>query len=260
MRIWAGFLFACLTLGAACQPASADDVFSTEQKAAIEGIVHDYYLNHPDAFIEAIRRAQSTIRASGESGARATIAQRRKDITGDTRDPVVGDLNGDVTLVEFFDYRCPYCKRSQPDLAALMKEDPHVRIVYKELPVLGQDSVFAARASLAAGWQGKYQALHDAMLAAPAPLTNEAVVKLAEAQGLDKDRLLHDMTSPEIAATLARNSELAHALGINGTPSFVIGDLLVPGAIEPAGLRKLIAAQRNPAHEAPAVQASAGAK
>ncbi len=163
----------------------------------------------------------------------------------DGRDPVAGNAQGDVTVVEFFDYRCPYCKRSQPDIAALIKDDPHVRIVYKDLPVLGHDSVFAARAALAAARQGGYQRLHDAMLEVPGQLTNEAVITLAEAQGLDKDRLLQDMASPEVAANLARNTELAHALGINGTPSFVVGELLVPGAIEPAGLRKLVMAQRD---------------
>jgi protein-disulfide isomerase len=227
------------------QVCVAQEVFTPAQKSAIESILHDYYLNHPDAFIEAIRKAQSTIRAGGDPSARATVEQKHNELMSDARDPVAGNPEGDVTVVEFFDYRCPYCKRSQPDITALLSADPHVRIVYKDLPVLGQDSVFAARAALAAARQGGYQRLHDAMLEAPGKLTNEAVITLAEAQGLNKDRLLQDMASPEIAANLARNAELAHALGINGTPSFVVGTLLVPGAIEPSGLRKLVTAQRD---------------
>jgi protein-disulfide isomerase len=239
------FFALSLATGMTSQACIAQEVFTPEQKSAIESILHDYYLNHPDAFIEAIRKAQSTIRAGGDPSARATVAQKHNELMADARDPVVGNPQGDVTIVEFFDYRCPYCKRSQPDITALINDDPHVRIVYKDLPVLGQDSVFAARAALAAAHQGGYQRLHNAMLEAPGQLTNETVITLAEAQGLDKDRLLRDMASPEVAAILARNAELAHGLGINGTPSFVVGELLVPGAIEASGLRKLVTAQRD---------------
>lgn len=242
---WLRCLTAVLITGALSKNPRAQEVFSSGQKTAIESILHDYYLNHPEAFIEAIRKAQSAIRAGGDLSVRATVAQKRNELVADVRDPVAGDANGDVAIVEFFDYRCPYCKRAHPDLAALMNEDPQIRTVYKDLPVLGPDSVFAARAALAAERQGGYGRLHDAMLEAPGPLTNEAVIKLAVAAGLDKDRLTQDMASPDVAANLARNSELAHALGINGTPSFVVGDLLVPGAIEPSGLRKLVAAQRD---------------
>ena len=242
---WVKYSAIGLAFGLISQACIAQEVFTSEQKLAIEFILHDYYLNHTDAFIEAICKAQSTIRAGGDLSARVTVVQKHNELMADARDPVAGNPQGDVTVVEFFDYRCPYCKRSQPDITALINDDPHVRIVYKDLPVLGQDSVFAARAALAAARQGGYQRLHDAMLEAPGQLTNETVITLAQAQGLDKDRLLQDMASPEVAANLARNSELAHALGINGTPSFVVGELVVPGAIEPSGLRKLVTAQRD---------------
>jgi protein-disulfide isomerase len=230
---------------AAIKPTDAEEVFSPGQKTAIEAIVHDYYLNHPDAFIEAIQKAQSVARASGDPSARATIAKRRNDLFADARTPVVGNTVGDITVVEFFDYRCPYCKRGHPNILALIKEDPGVRIVYKDLPVLGPDSAFAARAALAASLQGGYQRLHDALLESTGPLTNDAVMALADAAGLNKERLAQDMSALEVEGALARNAELANALGIHGTPSYVIEDTLVPGAIEPAAMRKLIAARRE---------------
>jgi len=237
-------LLTLLALGA-IKPTKAEEVFSTGQKTAIEAIIHDYYLNHPDAFIEAIQKAQSVARASGDTSARAIIAKRRNDLIADTRTPVAGNTVGDVTVVEFFDYRCPYCKRGHPNILALVKDDPGVRIVYKDLPVLGPDSSFAARAALAASLQGGYQQLHNALLETTGPLTNDAVMALAGAAGLNRDRLAQDMGSPEVEGALARNAELANALGIHGTPSYVVGDTLVPGAIESAAMRRLIASRRE---------------
>jgi protein-disulfide isomerase len=234
--------FRCLLVAvlalAAIEPTEAEEVFSPGQKTAIEAIVHDYYLNHPDAFIEAIQKAQSVARASGGPSAQAAIAKRRNDLFADLRTPVVGNTAGDVTVVEFFDYRCPYCKRGHPNILALIKDDPGV-------PVLGPDSAFAARAAVAASLQGGYQRLHDALLEATVPLTNDAVMALADAAGLNKERLARDMSSLEVDGALARNAELANALGIHGTPSYVVEDTLVPGAIEPAAMRKLIAARRE---------------
>ena len=245
MPYWLRCAMVCLLLVPTARKSVAEEVFSNEQKTAIESILHDYYLNHPEAFIEAIRKAQSVLRAGGDSTARASVAQRRNDLVADPQTPVGGNTSGNVTIVEFFDYRCPYCKRAHPDILGLIREDREVRIVYKDLPVLGPDSVFAARAALAASLQGGYQRLHDAMLESSTPLTNEAVLALADASGLDRQRLARDMTSPEVEGILARNAELAHSLGINGTPSFVVGDTLVPGAIEPAGMKKLVLSQRE---------------
>ena len=239
-----------LLLAAVPATAPAAEPFSDAQKAAIEQILRDYYLNHPEAFIEAIKRAQTVMRAGGDPSARRALAERRGDLVNDPQAPVAGNAQGDVTVVEFFDYRCPHCKRAQPGINALLSEDRGVRVVYKELPVLGPDSVFAARAALAASRQGRYLQLHNAMMDAAMPLTNEAVFALAEASGLDRAQLARDMVSPEVDGMLARNAELARALGINGTPSFVVGDTLIPGAIEPASLRQLIATQRRAAQAA----------
>jgi protein-disulfide isomerase len=245
--IWPRCVLVALLLLVATKKPMAQDVFTAGQKTAIESIVHNYYLNHPDAFIEVLQKAQSVARAAGDASTRMALVKRRNDIIADPRTPVVGNPHGDVTVVEFFDYRCPYCRRAHPNIAALIKDDPNVRIVYKDLPVLGPDSTFAAKAALAASLQGGYQRLHDTLLETPGPLTNDVVMTLAEAAGLNRERLMHDMSSPEVEGVLARNAELANALGIRGTPSYVVDDTLVPGAIEPAGMRKLIENRREAA-------------
>ena len=229
--------------------SAAQEALTQEHKRAVEALIHNYYMSHPEAFIEALKNAQNFSRASATNTANpAAIAARRNDLIADPRTPSIGNAHGDVTIVEFFDYRCPYCKRVHSSIADLVKDDPNVRILYKDLPVLGPESVFAARAALAASMQGAYQHMHDAMLEATSPLTNDTVMALAEAAGLNKTRLQQDMNAPEVDAALARNADLAKALGIRGTPSFVVADTVIPGAIEPSGMRKLVEASRQGLH------------
>jgi protein-disulfide isomerase len=151
-----------------------------------------------------------------------------------------------VTLVEFFDYRCPYCKQVSPSLQALLKEDPKLRVVYKEFPVLGRESVFAARAALAARKQGKYELFHNALMALKGQLGDDIVLKTAGAVGIDVEKLKADMGAPEIEAQIRRNHELAQALDIRGTPAFIVGTTLIPGAVDVATLRQKIAEARKP--------------
>jgi protein-disulfide isomerase len=252
---WFRWLLVGLIAITLTKQSAAQDVLTQEQKSAIEALIHNYYLSHPEAFIEALKNAQSFSRASATNATNtaptanpATVAARRNDLIADPRTPSIGNANGDVTIVEFFDYRCPYCKRVHPSIADLVKDDPNVRIIYKDLPVLGPDSVFAARVALAASMQGAYQHMHDAMLEATSPLTNDTVMALAEAAGLNKARLQQDMNAPEVEAALARNADLAKALGIRGTPTFVVADTVIPGAIEPSGMRKLVEATRQGLH------------
>lgn len=235
-----------LALAAAPAAAPAQPAPLTEgQKEAVQQLIHDYYLEHPEALIEAFQRAQATLRAQQQTAAKRMLSDRRGELVADPQAPVAGNAQGDVTIVEFFDYRCAYCKKAHPGMAGLLAEEPGVRFVHKQLPVLGPDSVFAARAALAAQAQGRYLAFHDAMMSASGALTNEAVFAIADQVGLDRARLARDMVSPEVEAALAKNAALAKALGINGTPSFVVGDTLVPGVAEPAALRQMIAAQRQ---------------
>jgi len=238
-------VFCCATLALApWRPADAEEPVP-EQRKAIENLIHDYLLQHPDVLIDALRAAEQKIKSDAGEKAKQALAARRKEIFDDPQTPVGGNPKGDVTLVEFFDYRCPYCKQVQPRLQELLAGDHNLRIAYKEFPILGAVSVAAARAALAAQRQGKYEAFHNAMMAASGQITDETVYQVAKTVGLDVDRLKRDMAAPQIEAALKANHTLAEALDITGTPGFVIGDQIVPGAIELSSLKELVAEARR---------------
>src|SRR5262249_55452589 len=148
-------------------------------------------------------------------------------------------------IVEFFDYRCPYCKQMEPALEALLREDGNIRIVYKEFPILGKDSVYASHMALAAKKQGKYDAFHAAMMATKGHVDEGVVEQVAKSAGLDLSRAQIDMGAAEIDDIISRNVDLARALNIQGTPAFLIGEELVPGAVDIATLREKIALARK---------------
>jgi protein-disulfide isomerase len=227
-------------------PARAAEPFTPDQKEAIEKIIRDYFMAHPDFMVDVIHAAQQKLKAEKAAEAKQAITSKRDELINDETAPVAGNPKGDVTIVEFFDYRCPYCKQVEPSLEALLKEDGKLRIVYKEFPVLGPASIYASRIALAARKQGKYTAFHNAMMAAKGQITEETVLKVAKAAGLDVERAKADMNAADIDEIIKRNYALAEALDIQGTPAFVIGDALVPGATDIDGLRKLIAEARKP--------------
>jgi protein-disulfide isomerase len=238
---WALLLF-CAASPAA--PASAQQM-TPQQRRTIEGIVHDYLLNHPQVLIDALRSAERKLDSDAKEKAASTIADRRSEIFDDPATPVGGNKHGDISLVEFFDYQCPYCKRVQPSLERLAKKDKGLRLVYKEFPILGPVSVVAARAALAARLQGKYDAFHAAMMARTGHIADDTVYEVAASVGIDVARLKRDMASPQIAADLKANRALARKLGITGTPAFVIGHRIIPGAVSLDDLRQLVADARK---------------
>jgi protein-disulfide isomerase len=240
-------LLICLAaaLLAATPLARAADAVTPAQKSAFEQIIHDYILQHPEVVIEALQSAEDKMKAQGEERARAAVVERRQELLEDPAAPVAGNPKGDVTIVEFFDYRCPYCKQVEPALEALLKEDRQLRIVYKELPILGKDSVYATRAALAARKQAKYDKFHAAMMAAKGQIDEKIILQVAASTGLDVERLKSDMNASEIDDVIKRNYDLAQALDIHGTPAFVIGGELVPGAIDIATMKQKIAAARK---------------
>jgi len=238
-------VFCCAVLALApWRPAGAAEL-APDQRQAIESIIRDYLLQHPEVLIEAMRAAEEKVKTEAGEKAKQALIARGSEIFDDPGTPVGGNPKGDVTLVEFFDYRCPYCKQVQPRLKELLAGDHQLRIAYKEFPILGSVSVAAARAALAAHRQSKYEAFHDAMMAASGQITEDTVYQVADAVGLDVDRLKRDMSSPPIDAVLKANRALAEALDITGTPGFVIGDQIVPGAIELSSLRDLVAGARG---------------
>jgi protein-disulfide isomerase len=224
-------------------PLAAD--FTPEQRKAIEAIIHDYLTKNPDVLLDALQAAEDKIKGEARDKAAQALSTRRREIFDDPETPFAGNPKGDVSLVEFFDYRCPYCKQVEPALEALLGEDRQLRFVYKEFPVLGPESVTASKAALAARKQGKYDALHRALMALKGQINETAVLKTAESVGVDVERLKRDMAAPEIARALKANTELADALEIRGTPGFVIGNDIVPGAIDLASLKELIATARK---------------
>ena len=159
----------------------------------------------------------------------------------------VGARNPDVTIVEYFDYNCPYCKKLVPALQALLAQDPKIAILYKDWPILGAVSVYAASSALAAGWQGKYLLAHDALISGPRLAQNDQVDAILQTAGVNMDTLKKDRASHarEIAALLERNDEEAHALTLEGTPGLVVGRQLVPGIIDESGLKRLVANSRR---------------
>ena len=225
--------------------AAAQAPAANVSRDQIEQIVREYLLNHPEIIVEAIEGLEEKRRRATEDSQRAALATQRDLILNDPDAPVGGNPGGDVTLVEFFDYRCPYCKQVAQPLAQLIKEDGKVRFVFKELPVLGPDSVMAARAALAAHMQGKYAEMHDALLRHRGTYDDQAIARIAAEVKLDPRRLKADMAKPEITAMLDRNRQLARDLAVTGTPAFVVGNMVVPGAVDLETLKKLVADARQ---------------
>lgn len=236
-----GGAFAVAAGGGAARAADIGAV----QRAQVETIVHDYLMQHPDVLIAALREAEAKMKRDDDAKASQAVATHRSEVLGDPQTPVGGNPQGDVTLVEFFDYRCPYCKEVEPSIEAMLKQDPKLKLVYKEFPILGPVSVTAAHAALAARAQGKYQAFHTAMMAARGNITDDTVYRVAGSVGLDVAKLKRDMAGPEVAQAIKANMKLADALDIRGTPAFIIGDKLVPGAVDLDALKTMIADARK---------------
>ena len=183
MRHCTRFVVVALACGAIAalhaQWAVAAEI-SAAQRQAIEGIIQDYLMKNPEVLIEALRTAQEKLHRDADAKAQKALNDRRSDIFDDPEAPVGGNAQGDVTIVEFFDYRCPYCKQVQPSLETLLKEDHRLRFVYKEMPVLGAASVAAARAALAAERQGRYEAFHTAMMTTKEGLNKELGIDICD--------------------------------------------------------------------------------
>jgi protein-disulfide isomerase len=206
----------------------------------VEQVVEQYIRAHPEVIEQTLQALQVKREAEERERVRKLIATKQAELLNDPNSPVSGKLDGDVTVVEFFDYRCGYCKRVAGAVTQLQQDDPNVRIVYKDYPILGEGSVLAARAALASKAQGKHLAFHEALLASEEDLTPETIFALATAVGLDTEKLHRDMESPSIQTAIERNRTLARELGINGTPGFIVGTELVPGALELKDLQNLV--------------------
>jgi protein-disulfide isomerase len=229
---------ACLLAGLMGGAARADQ-FTPTQRAEIVGIVREALLQDPSILRDAI----DALKADDGSQQKAQLAASRSRL--EDGGAVSGNPQGDVTIVEFFDTRCPYCRKLEPVMAKLLAEDHRVRLVYKDLPILGPPSVLGSKALLAARRQGGYEQLRDAIMAAPPQTTKAVIREAAEGLGLDWARLARDMDDPAIQTQIEENLRLAQAVGVNGTPAMLIGDVLVPGAVDLPELREAVAAARK---------------
>ncbi|HST75856.1 MAG TPA: DsbA family protein [Acetobacteraceae bacterium] len=247
MRFLLPVLLAPLLL-AAVVPARADQ-FTPAQRDEIVHIMRDALKQDPTILRDAVEALQADEGSRQEAAARGAIAASRQALTEDPADPVAGNPKGDITIVEFFDTRCPYCRKLEPTMTALLKSDHGVRLVYKDLPILGPASVVGSKSLLAAQRQedrvpGAYEKLREALMRPGAEQTREAILAEAGRLGLDTTRLGKDMDDPAIQRRIDVNLRLARTLGIQGTPALVIGDTLIPGAVETAELERAIKTAR----------------
>jgi protein-disulfide isomerase len=237
-----------LALGLALVPvaraAQPTGTFTPAQRAEIIAIIRQALVADPSILRDAVTALQESEAASRQAATRSAIEQAGPALTANPGDPVAGNPHGDVTVVEFYDLRCPYCRRMVPVLETLLRQDPNVRLVYKDIPILGPGSRLGARAVLAAQRQDGYVKLQSAIMQSSAQITEESLRAAAARAGLDWERLQRDMKDPAIEARLAANLDLAHRLGVDGTPAFVIGKQFVPGAVELADLQGAVAAAR----------------
>lgn len=215
--------------------------------------VRDYLLDNPEVIVEALQTLEVRRQQAEESEAQSLLNSRADDVFHDPESPVGGNPDGDVTMVEFFDYNCPYCRQVAPIMIDAEAGDPELRIVYKEFPILGPGSIFAAKAALAAARQGRYIEFHKAMMNASGRVDEALTLSIAEEAGLDIERLKLDIQDPAVQAEIDGNAELAQALRINGTPAFVIGDEILRGATDLATMTQLIEKARNDGKGTPAM-------
>lgn len=247
--LFSSLLCAVFLSGAAS--AQTNGQFSTEQTKQIQQIVHDYLVQNPQVLVEASQALQQQQMQTLEKTATAAIAKNAKDIFDNPASPVVGNANGDVTLVEFMDYQCAHCKEMEPVVQALLASDKNLRVVFKELPIFGNNSEFAAKAALAAQKQGKFAEFHIALLKDTNPLTKEEVLKIAKSVGLNTDQLVKDAASTEYDQQIKDNYKLAKALGLMGTPALIVAPrtgeqpVFIPGATNKETLEKAIAQVRK---------------
>lgn len=245
-----GRLLACLTLIGLAGPVAAQ-TFSAPQKAEIGTIVREYLLKNPEVLQEAINELQRRTAEAEKTAQTAAIKETGETLLRSPHGAVVGNPQGDVTLVEFFDYNCGYCKQALADIQALVKADPKLRVVLKDLPVLGPDSMDASRMALAVKQQVSAEKLfeyHSRLLATRGRVGSERALALAKDMGLDIPRLQKDLTGPVVSAAVDENRQLAERLGITGTPAFIIGEEVVPGAVGQALLKQAIAGVRQCGH------------
>jgi protein-disulfide isomerase len=222
--------------------------FNDQQKTELQSIIREYLVQHPEVLQEAMAELEKRQVAAEAEKTKAAVKNNAQTLFDSSRQVVVGNAQGDVTLVEFFDYNCGYCKRALTDLTDLMKDDSKLRVVLKEFPVLGPSSQEAAQVAIAARMQDKsgkkYFDFHQRLLSGRGQADRARALAAAKEAGFDMAKLERDMASPEVKATIEENMKLAEQLGLNGTPSYVVGSDVVVGAVGLEALKGKVKAAR----------------
>jgi len=236
-----------LVAGRATAPAlvASPGMTVPPDKAALGKSIREYLLANPEVLVEAMQELEHKQDSQRDTQAQKAIQENQRELLRDPDSPIAGNPDGDVTIVEFNDYQCPYCKRAHMAVRSTLASDGKVKLVLKDLPILGEPSRIAALAALAARAQGKHLALHDALMEYGGKIDRDKIMEIAGSTGLDLDRLKKDMDDPRLKQIIERNLALASALGVRGTPAFVVGNQFVPGAVDADALKQLIAEARK---------------
>jgi protein-disulfide isomerase len=248
MRLIRHLAFATTIALAAATAAGHAQGISSTQRSEIERIIRDYLVKHPEVLQEAIAELEKKQAAADAEKQQSAIKDNAATLFNSPRQVTIGNPSGDVTFVEFFDYNCGYCKRAMADMFDLMKHDPKLRVVLKEFPVLGPNSVDAARVAVAVSMQDrtgkKYVEFHRKLLGNRGQADKARALVVAKEVGLDMARIERDIAGDEVRATLEESFKLAEKLGLNGTPSYVIGNNIVIGAVGLNALKEKVNAAR----------------
>ena len=228
--------------------AQATSSFTDAQKAELHAVIKEYLLANPEVIAEAQTALEAKMEKLQAEKMATALTENAAEVFRAPTAPVAGNLKGDITVVEFFDYNCGYCKKAFVDVLAAAEKDKQIKLVLKEFPILSKGSEETARVALAAKMQGKYWEFHRAMLESPGQANEASALKVAEKVGLNIAKIKTDMASPEVKAEIARTRALAQKLGIQGTPHFLVGERSIGGA--PDGLSELLVQTANEVRKA----------
>lgn len=225
--------------------AAEGDALSAAQKSEVETVIRQFLIEkEPETIMKAIEVLKQRDQQQQMAVAKEAVAKHKERIYNEPTSPVLGNPKGDVTIVEFFDYACGYCKMAQPIVEELLKSDKNIRFIAKEFPILGESSVLGARAALASVKQKKYEQFHAALMNNRGAINDNTINDIAQRVGLDAAQLKRDMNDKAIDDIIATNRKLGNDLGVRGTPMFIIGDMVNPGAMDAEALKKAVADAR----------------
>ncbi|MBT4770220.1 MAG: DsbA family protein [Rhodospirillaceae bacterium] len=242
------FIFGAIFFAAQAYRADQPGIGTAQHETneeSVRRIVRELLREKPEIVGEALRALMAREQLAETEKQQMNLKARAAEIFDDPGSPVSGNPEGNVTIAEFYDYNCPYCKKSHADLMAMISEDGNIRFVHKEYPILGPGSLFAAKAALAARKQEKYEVFQSALMDYPGKLDDWSVMDVAADAGLNVSQLEKDMEDPLLDADLARIRALAKSLGIDGTPAYIINDRLIPGAVPIKSIQEIVAELRN---------------